>query len=313
MRIVSLLPSATEMLAALGLTDSLVGVSHSCDWPPGIARLPRVTRTMVPKDASAAEMDRMVREQRAAGLPLYQLDALLLQRLKPDLVVTQGLCDVCAVTESQAHAACSDLPSGVEVISLAPLSLADVFGNIVDLGLATETLPVARRLVAALSERRERVAAAVQDRAERPRVSLLEWVTPLYAGGHWTPEIIALAGGQDGHGRPGQASRHIDWEEVSIWQPEVLVLACCGLDIPRTMTELAALAALPGFRDLPAIRNGQLWVVDGVGHFSRPGPRLLDSLEWLAGTLHPGLGLPDGAPAVRMSWSAENLELQPAG
>ncbi len=300
MRIVSLLPSATEILASLGLVDSLVGVSHSCDWPPGITALPCVTRTAIPKGATAGEIDLAVRERHAAGLPLYEVDAVRLAALAPDLIVTQGLCDVCAVTEAQARAACGGLPSEVTVLSLAPLSLADVFANIVDLGAATGRTSEARSLVASLSARTDQVVAAVGDVAVRPRVTLLEWVSPLFAGGHWTPEIIALAGGDDGHGRVGTASRRIAWEEVRAWQPEALVLACCGFEVSRAASEVAALADLPGFAELPAVQQGQVWAVDGVGHFSRPGPRLVDSLEWLASILHPSRVTPCGIPACRI-------------
>ncbi len=300
MRIVSLLPSATEIIASLGLMDSLVGVSHSCDWPAEVASLPRVTSTAVPKDGSAAMIDQVVRERHAAGLPLYEVDASRMAELAPDLIVTQGLCDVCAVTEDQARAACGPLPSGVIVLSLAPRSLADAFANIIDLGAAASRVAEARTLVASLAERTERVAAAVRHAGSRPRVTLLEWLTPLYAGGHWTPELIALAGGEDGHGRVGMPSRHIAWDEVRAWQPEVLVLACCGFDEARSAAEADALMRLPGFADLPAVTHGRVWAVDGVRHFSRPGLRLVDSLEWLAGVLHPSRIAPSRIPARRL-------------
>lgn len=300
MRIVSLLPSATEIIASLGLMDSLVGVSHSCDWPAEVASLPRVTSTAVPKDGSAALIDQVVRERHAAGRPLYEVDASRVAELAPDLVVTQGLCDVCAVTEEQARATCGGLPSGVIVLSLAPLSLADVFTNIIDLGAASGRVAEAQTLVASLAERTERVAAAVRHAGSRARVTLLEWLTPLYAGGHWTPELIALAGGEDGHGRVGVPSRHIAWDEVRAWQPEVLVLACCGFDEARSAAEADALMRLPGFAELPAVRHGRVWAVDGVRHFSRPGPRLVDSLEWLAGVLHPSRVAQSRIPARRL-------------
>ena len=300
MRIVSLLPSATEIIASLGLLDSLVGVSHSCDWPPPVSDLPCVTSTAIPKGASAAEIDSAVRERHAAGLPLYEVDEARLAALAPDLIVTQGLCDVCAVTEDQARTACGGLPARVEILSLAPLSLADVYANIVDLGRATGRATEARHLVASLAQRTDRVAGAVRDAGARPRVTLLEWLTPFYAGGHWTPELIALAGGEDGHGRVGSPSRHIGWDEVRTWAPEVIVLACCGFDETRAATESASLAALPGFADLPAVRQGRVWAVDGVGHFSRPGPRLVDSLEWLASVLHPSLVPATGIPALHL-------------
>jgi iron complex transport system substrate-binding protein len=263
MRIVSLLPSATEMLAALGLEGELVGVSHSCDYPPAVAGLPRVTRTAVPADASSGEIDRLVRELHGQGLPLYTLDRELLRRLAPDLVVTQGLCDVCAVPGEITEEAVAQLPGCPRVVSLSPHSLGAVL----------------ERRIESVAER----AAG----ATRRRVTLLEWLDPLYAAGHWTPELVTLAGGIEGHGRAGQRSRLLDWADVVNWAPEVLVVACCGFSTSRTARELDGLRSRPGYGDLPAVRAGNVFLVDGGAYFSRPGPRLVDSLELLAHLLHP--------------------------
>ena len=286
MRIVSLLPSATEMLCALGLDDQLVGISHGCDYPESISGLPRVTSTAIPKDASSLEIDRLVRERHAAGLPLYELDHALLKRLDPQLLVSQGLCDVCAVATDQARAAIDEACIRAEVISLAPTTLSDVLANILELGAATGTLGRAQELVGELEERVERVRRRVEGRA-RPRVTLLEWVDPPYAAGHWTPELVTLAGGQEGHGRPGARSRRMEWQEVLDWQPEVLMIACCGLDLSRSAVEVQRVRELPGFGRLPCAAAGRLFVLDGQAYVSRPGPRLIESLELLAHLLHP--------------------------
>lgn len=288
MRIVSLLPSATEILCALGLEEQLVGVTHGCDYPPSVSRLPRITSTGIPADASSGEIDRLVRWRHAAGLPLYDLDEALLRRLAPDLMVTQGLCDVCAVADSDARAVAARLPGTVDVISLAPVLLADVLANILELGDRTGTAPRAQALVAEAVSRIAAVRGKTEGLPQR-RVSLLEWVDPLYAAGHWTPELVQLAGGIDGHGRPGARSRRMPWSEVQEWAPEVLILACCGLDLPRSLAELATLRAQPGFADLPCVATRQLFVIDGDAYFSRSGPRLVDSLEILAHLLHPEL------------------------
>jgi iron complex transport system substrate-binding protein len=286
MRIVSLLPSATEILCELGLEDQLVGVTHSCDYPASVLRLPKVTSTVIPKDAPGGEIDRLVRERHLAGSPLYQLDEGLLARLKPDLLVTQGLCDVCAVADSTVADVASRLPGRPELVSLAPTRLIDVLGDILALGRRTRTDSRAQAVVTGLRAR----VAAVQGRAEmlpHPRVTLLEWTDPLYAAGHWTPELVTLAGGIDGHAKPGDRSRRMEWEEVRAWQPEVLVLACCGLDAERSQTELRLLAKRPGFTGLPCVVEGRVFVMDGQAYLSRPGPRLVESLEMLAGFLHP--------------------------
>jgi iron complex transport system substrate-binding protein len=285
-RIVSLLPSATEILCALGLEDRLVGVTHGCDYPSSVTRLPCITSTGIPADAASGEIDRLVSERHAAGLPLYELDEALLRRLAPDLMITQGLCDVCAVPDHDARAVAARLPGQVEVISLAPTRLGDVLDNILELGARTGSSDVARALVAEMRRRIETIRRRIEG-LPRKRVTLLEWVEPLYAAGHWTPEIVMLAGGIDGHGRPGAHSRRMPWAEVQQWRPEVMILACCGLDLDRTCGELNRLRALPGFAELPCAVTGQLYMIDGGAYLSRSGPRLVDSLEILAQLLHP--------------------------
>lgn len=289
------------MLCALGLEDQLVGVTHGCDYPPALARLPRVTSTGIPRDASSAEIDRLVRERHRAGLPLYDIDVALLARLQPDLLVTQGLCDVCAVPDAAARNVACSLPGQPAVVSLAPRTLEDVFANVLELGQLTHRTVEAASLVSDLRRRVVRVRERTGSVERKPRVSLLEWLDPLYACGHWTPELVTFAGGSEGHAEPGAASRVLGWEEVLAWRPEVMVVACCGLDTEGTIREFPLLAGRPGFADLPCAANGRVFAVDGVGYFSRPGPRLVDSLELLAHLLHPDLFPESPWPFLRLS------------
>lgn len=289
MRIVSLLPSATEMLCALGLEDQLVGVTHGCDFPPSVAELPRVTSTGIPPHATSADIDRMVRERHASGLPLYDLDRPLLARLRPDLLVTQGLCDVCAVADRDARDVAAELPGCPSVVSLAPRTLEDVFANIMELGQLTGRISAAALLVSHLRDRTDRVRDLARRATHRPRVTLLEWLDPLYACGHWTPELVEYAGGREGHARTGDPSRVLGWDEVVGWQPEVMVIAGCGLTVNEVRQQFHSLARRPGFDRLPCALSGRVTAVDGLAYFSRPGPRLVDSLELLAHLLHPRL------------------------
>jgi iron complex transport system substrate-binding protein len=288
------------MLCALGLEDQLVGVTHGCDYPASVTRLPRVTSTGIPTDASIAEIDRLVRERHAAGLPLYDLDEPLLARLRPDLLVTQGLCDVCAIPDATAREVACGLPGTPAVVSLAPRTLVDVFANILELGQLTGREAESLALVRELRARVERVKTLAEFVPVRPRVTLLEWLDPLYACGHWTPELVSLAGGTEGHAQPGARSRLLDWNEVLAWRPEVLVIACCGLDRAETERHLGLLTARSGYADLPCVVQGRVHVVDGNAYFSRPGPRLVDSLELLAHLLSPDRFPESPAPYSRI-------------
>lgn len=288
MRIVSLLPSATEIICALGLDDQLVGVTHECDHPPAVRDLPEVTLTRVPEDASSADIDRLVNERRGAGMALYALDRSKLDALQPDLIVTQALCGVCAVAEAEVQEAVCDLPGNPAVVNLEPESLEDLYTAIHQVAQAAGVEDRAEVAVDALKAR----IAVVQERAattaQRPRVALLEWLDPPFSCGHWSPELVSLAGGVEGLGTAGQPSRELRWDEVLDWQPEVVMIACCGFDVPRTLEELPLLDAVPGWQDIPAVRHQQVFVTDGSQYFSRPGPQLVDSVEILAHAIDPG-------------------------
>jgi iron complex transport system substrate-binding protein len=281
MRIASLVPSSTEMLFALGLGDRVVAVTHECDWPPAAASLPHLTRTVVPAGLSAAEIDRTVRETVGAGRPLYELDRERLAELDPDLIVTQAVCDVCAVSYDDVVAVAAGLPSKPRVISLDPLTLAEVLDDVRRLGDAAEATAESHLLREQARRRIEAVEHAVAD-APRPRVAAIEWLDPPFIAGHWVPEMIRLAGGEDVLGKPGERSRTAEWEEIAAAEPDVALVMPCGYDAQRSAEEAET------FRDqLAGLAANQLVAVDASAYFSRPGPRLVDGIELLGHVLHP--------------------------
>jgi iron complex transport system substrate-binding protein len=279
-RIASLLPGATEIALALGLRESLVAVSHSCDFPGRVARLPRVTRTRIPTEASSQEIDRLVREALARGESLYEVDAELLDELEPNLILTQGICEVCAVGPGEVARAMPSLRSAPDVLSLEPKTLDETFAAMLEVGRAAGCIGRARRVVADLG-RRVSAVRRWRPKARRPRVAFLEWLDPPICGGHWNPELVALAGGEDVLGRPGEPSRTVTWEEIRASEPEVLVAACCGYSAERTHAELSVVQSRPELAGLPCVQSGRVYVADGVALFSRPGPGLVASLELL--------------------------------
>ncbi len=287
MRIVSLLPGATEITCLLGLEAQLVGVTHECDWPPSVQRLPKVTRTLIPSNASSRDVDRLVRKQLHTKHALYTLDVPLLQALRPELIVTQTLCDVCAVAEEEVQAAACMLPGNPRVLHLEPHTLSEVVTSIRKVAEAVGVQSVAEEVIRKLHARIDTVITRTARVQHRMRVAVLEWLDPPFSSGHWTPELVRLAGGIEVLGREGQPSRTVSWDEVLARRPEVVFIACCGFSIERTLKDLPALWRIPGWRDLPAVRSGRVYVVNGSHYFSRPGPRLVDSLEILAHALYP--------------------------
>lgn len=289
MRIVSLLPSATEIICELGLRDRLVGVTHECDYPRSVLDLPKVTKTLIPTDATSREIDALVRDRMGQQSALYALDMEALERLQPDVIVTQTLCDVCAVAEAEVTDAACKLASMPGVVNLEPETLEDVYGAIQQVADAIGEPGRAGPVIDALRQRVAAVVARTQNVGTRPRVALLEWLDPPFSTGHWNPELVRLAGGVDGLGREGERSVTLKWEQVIAWQPEVVMIACCGFTAERTMQEVGVLRDVEGWEDLPAVRDGRVYVTDGSSYFSRPGPRLVDSLELLAHVIHPEL------------------------
>ncbi|MEM8677792.1 MAG: cobalamin-binding protein [Planctomycetota bacterium] len=288
MRIVSLLPSATEIVCALGLRENLVGVTHECDYPAGVERLPPVTQTLIPTDATSSEVDRLVREQMAQEPALYRLDVQRLVALAPDLVITQELCQVCAVPGSQVAEACDRLTDRPRLLNLSPMTLAGVFQSFLEVGAAADVLEVAQALADRLRGRVADVVSQVAD-LPRPRTVLLEWLDPPFSAGHWNPELIRLAGGIDGLNQEGLPSRQLEWCEVIDFAPEVIVVACCGYDRERAQQDLPIAEAVPGWNELPAVRHRRVHVLDGSQFFNRPGPRLVESVERLAAVIHPSV------------------------
>lgn len=287
MRIVSLLPSATEILCALGLGDQLVGISHECDYPPEICHLPVVTNSRITKGASSAQIDREVREHLSESDALYHLNMAMLARLKPDFLVTQALCDVCAVSADDVNDAAQTLISCPDVINLEPMSLQDVFDTMTLVGDKTGHQEQAKQWLAQARKRVADVMHLGSQIAAKPRVAFLEWLDPLFNAGHWTPELIELAGGEDCLGNMHQPSRTIAQQELIDSQPEMLIVGLCGFGIDRAEQEVSALLSIPEVRQLPCVKNNQVYLVDGNWYFNRPGPRLVDSLELLASILHP--------------------------
>jgi iron complex transport system substrate-binding protein len=294
MRIVSLLPSATEIVYALGLGVALVGVTHECDYPNAARTKPIVTRSLLDHSgATSEEIDDAVRSQLRDGLSLYALDRDLLAELRPDVILTQALCDVCAVSLESVEQAVCDVTKQFAgaaplVLSLEPHGLDDILETIAAVGHATGAAVQAGELLEALRLRIGRVRDHALDVQARPRVACLEWIDPPFGPGHWLPEMIALAGGTPGLGTAHADSQRIGWGDMIAFAPEVIVVTPCGFDLDRATGE--ALRVLPrrtGWDALPAVRNGRVYVVDGNAYYSRPGPRIVDSLELLAMLIHP--------------------------
>jgi iron complex transport system substrate-binding protein len=286
-RVVSLLPAATEIVGALGMMDQLVAVSHECDYPEEANHRPRVTHCEIygkglPSDA----IDRWVSQQLQAHGTLYTLDEPKLRGLAPDLILTQGLCDVCAPAYGSVAALAASLPSKPRVLNLEPNSLKDVLSNIAEVALA---LGHPEKGIALREELEQRIAT-VRSRLEglpRPAVFVMEWADPIFNGGHWTPELVWLAGGSPVLSAEGKDSVRISWLDLRAADPEVLIVACCGHSVERTKEDLPVLEALPGWHDLEAVRAGRTFLADGSAYFSRPGPRIVDTLEMIATMLHP--------------------------
>jgi iron complex transport system substrate-binding protein len=294
MRIVSLLPSATEIVYALGLDDALVGVTHECDYPADARGKPVVTHSLLDHSgATSQEIDDAVRGQLRDGLSLYALDRDLLAELQPDLILTQALCEVCAVSLDSVERAICDVTAqfdglAPQVLSLEPNSLEDILATIRTVGRVAGAEQRAEEVLAGLRARIERVASHARAIAWHPRVACLEWIDPPFGPGHWLPELVALAGGAPGLGTAHADSHRISWGDVIAFAPEVIVVTPCGFDLERATAE--ALRVLPhrtGWEALPAVRAGHVYAVDGNAYNSRPGPRIVDSLELLAELIHP--------------------------
>jgi len=286
MRICSLLPGATEIAFALGLGKQIVGVTHECDYPPDAQQKPVMVHSAIDAQRmSGGEIDRMVGQLLAAGKGLNHIDEAAFLAANPDVILTQGLCEVCALDYNEVVKAAARLPRQPNIVSLNPHSLSDLLDDILRIGQATERIAAATNLVADLRQRIDSLGHREPD--NRPRVVCLEWFEPLYTAGHWVPEMVALAGGFDVLGQPGEPSAKIEWRRVIEARPDVILLMPCGFDVRRTVKESTPLRSLPGWQQLPAVQSANVYALNGNAYFSRPGPRLVNGLEILARIIHP--------------------------
>jgi iron complex transport system substrate-binding protein len=287
-RIVSLLPAATEIAAALGLMDQIVGVSHECDFPKEANQRPRVTHCPVHNGGlTSREVDEWVRGALREEGTIYVIDEPLLRELRPDVILTQKLCDVCAVGYGTVARLAQTLPGPPQVVNLEPSSLSDILDDIRRVAEVCDVPDIGDKIITQLLNRVEVVRRRANTIVHRPRCFLMEWIDPPFCSGHWGPELVEIAGGYDPLGRKHQPSAQIEWQEVVHAQPEIIVLALCGYDIDRTRRDYEVLRRFPEFDSLPAARRDQIYLVNASAYFARPGPRIVDSLEILAGILHP--------------------------
>jgi len=289
MRIVSLLPSATETLFALGFDDEIVGVSHECDFPPKAKTKTCVVRSRLPKDVAPAETDRLVREHVERGESIYAVDGNLLEALKPDLVITQDLCHVCAATPDELAAALAHMSKQPEVLSLDPLDLGDVWRDILWIGEATGRRERAQEFVEKIGAHLAQINAHVSQTRDRPRAVLLEWLDPFYVGGHWVPEMISRAGGSNLLGKTKTPSRRVTLEEVVAAAPEVLLIGPCGYNAEQGRNEYLSMHFPDTWRTIPAVRDGRVFALDANAVVSRPAGRLVTGIEAMAKAMHPEL------------------------
>jgi iron complex transport system substrate-binding protein len=287
-RIVSLLPSATEMACALGLGDRLMAVTHECDHPPEVRDKPIVSHSLLPIETmSQCEIDTAVTERLRNGLSLYRVDEALMRKIAPDLILTQDLCQVCAPSGNEVSQLLAQLPSQPQILWLTPKSLAGIEDNLRELGEATGRAREAEKLIAAGRAKLDEIAAAVHGLSRRPRVFCMEWIDPVYCSGHWVPEMVRIAGGIDELGREGADSVRIPREQVLEWAPEILIVMPCGCDLEESADHARNLFSYPGWSDLPAVRDDRVYAVDANSYFARPGPRVIEGTQLLAHLLHP--------------------------
>ncbi len=301
-RIVSLLPSATEIVCALGLEDALVGVTHECDYPPSVVGKPVLTASRISHASmSSAEVDHAVRSQLDGHGSIYDLDERLLAELKPDLVITQELCEVCAVSYKTVLEAARVIESDARVVSLEPNNIRDIFANIRTVGELAGAAAAADSLVRDLAVQLDALAVLLTEVETRPRTLVLEWLEPPFAPGHWVPEQVAFAGGDASFGNASGKSRPTTPEEIRDYAPEVVVLAPCGYYKEDTLRALERALLPQGWHELPAVRRGSVWALDATSYFSRPGPRVVEGAEILLKVIHPEIfGEPEAAQAVRV-------------
>ena len=287
-RIISLLASATEIVAALGLTERLVAISHNCDYPTEILELPVCTAPKINTTGSFCDIDLRVKELVEQGLSVFRVDSDKLRALSPDLIITQSQCEVCAITERDLEDAVANWMNGrPEIISLRPDCLLDVWQDISNVALAAGVEKTGANLITALKKKMQLVVDRATGLRNRPRVACIEWIEPLMAAGNWIPEMVDMAGGVNLFGISGEHSPWMRWDELAAADPDIVVVLPCGFDIAQSRAEMRVLAAMPGWAELRAVREGRVFLTDGNQYFNRAGPRLVESLEILAEILHP--------------------------
>src|ERR1043166_3476850 len=303
LRIISLLPSTTGIVCALGLQDALVGITHECDYPVSVANKPRLTRSRISQQTmTSAEIDHAVRSQLDGHGSIYDLDESRLLELKPDLILTQELCEVCGVSYKTVERAARMFETDVKVVSLEPGTIGDILENILFVGELTNRKSEAQSLIDNLQARLDRISASTSETARRPRTLMLEWLDPAFAPGHWVPEQVAIAGGDHAFGRLGQPSVTTTAEAISSYAPEVIVLIPCGYYKEDILRQLPTAKLPEGWNDLPAVKDNAVWATDATSYFSRPGPRVVDGVEILARILHPEIfGSPTEEEAIRIT------------
>ncbi len=288
MRICSLLPSATEIVCALDLGKQLVAVSHECDYPKYVLSKPKATHSLLlTAKMRSSQIDGIVSHHMVKGHSLYGLDTELLEKLKPELILTQELCGVCAVSYDEVLRAARILEGNPRIVSLEPRNLEEILGNILLVGELTNRKNYAEKLVGQLRSRMDKMSSHTRAVKNRPRVFCMEWIDPPWASGHWIPEMVHIAGGFDGLGRSDEPSRRIEWKSVVEYAPEIIVVMPCGFDVRRTVRESVTLAVYPGWRDLPAVKEDRVYAVDASSYFSRSGPRVVDGIDILTSIIHP--------------------------
>jgi iron complex transport system substrate-binding protein len=290
LRIISFLPAATEMAYALGLGEQVVGVSHECDYPADARTKPVVVRCALPVETMALkEIDEAVAECIGSGKNLYEADPAVIERLAPTHILTQALCQVCAPSGNEITQALKAMPSRPQILWFTPHCLEDIFGNLRELAAATGRQAQAEEFIASARFRLEHVAHRVAKAPRRPKVFCLEWIDPCYCCGHWVPEMVEIAGGQDALGCRKTDSIRTSWKDVVAWAPEILIVAPCGFGVEKAGEQANLLLQQPGWSDLPAVRNQRVFAVDANAYFARPGPRVVDGVELLAHLIHPEL------------------------
>lgn len=288
MRICSLLPSTTEILCELGLMESIVGITHECDYPPGISEKPRIVMSnMDHRSLKSSQIDDIVSRNRKEGKSTYIVDREKLKEAKPDVIITQGLCDVCAVSGDMIEDAVSTLGYKPEIISLEPSDIGQILDTIKTLGEVTGQEQNSIAIVDELERRIDRVRESLSNERDRPRVFCLEWLEPPYVAGHWVPQMVEYAGGINGLSDTGEPSKKVSWDEIADFAPNKMIVMPCGFNINDTLDELDTVLSNNTWHMMPASRKGEVYIVDANSYFSRPGPRIVDGIEILAGIIHP--------------------------